>query len=646
MMMMMTPPRRPSHLAVAAHRLLLFGVLILQGREAAASFQLPTSAPFFWVRVTVTKDGHGSQQQPLRSLLLPPPPSNSPRLYRRVGAVRASASKGGEGGELSGAAAAAAPESGGQRKKRRRRAAATANGSSAKRDEEEEGCLAAAAAAAAAGDRGLPVYDASALAREVFAAPYFYNGSPVVAEQARKNREAVFGPDTTVGQVRERYTDAEGRFLALAGELDHCDFVRVVSYFAEADVATIEGRLAGVGIVTLEASDEIPTYKERRIVEGDLPSARRLLASQEGTQDRQYRLCFVLGSSGSGKTFFALQNLRDFRNALNLPSFTLYVAPKEFMSPGDLADRRRAPKVLVDKMKGRLIRALDGWKARYGQVWDGSTTLKMHVCVVMDEAGGNTMRRFFEDRDMVTSMLRELRKANIAESVMVAVVSTGLTAQAFDASSEAYVFRMRPWVPDDVEALLDSFAKKKKEQLVLKEGESTTRDLANAMYSLPLLEALSTNGRTAYYMVSAIAAASRRSATFCRQEWRAHLRHLVPSIVDETVFGYIASNAIRNMSDKARRRVAAWVLGSLSRLARESAEPPQFEGLDDIETGRAWMLLQRNVQRTNGTLQLMEDEYTWQVGQPRSYAISRHLHVYWPTLPLSTPLRSSRVETD
>jgi hypothetical protein len=114
------------------------------------------------------------------------------------------------------------------------------------------------------------------------------------------------------------------------------------------------------------------------------------------------------------------------------------------MSPEDLADKGRAPKVLVDTMRDRLVNALDGWKARYGQAWDGSARLKMHVCVILDEAGGNTMRQFVEDKDAVTSILVELEKANLAESVMVAVVGTGLTAQAFDSSSEAYLFRMRP----------------------------------------------------------------------------------------------------------------------------------------------------------------------------------------------------------
>ena len=151
---------------------------------------------------------------------------------------------------------------------------------------------------------GPPEYDATALALEVFANPYFYDDDVELAKKKREKREAVFGPDTTVDQVRREYMDIENGFFALASKIGPCENDRVVGYFAPAEI-TIEERLAGVGIVTLEASDEIKTYKERRI-EGGLPSARTLLNSQLGTKGREYTLCFVLGSSGIGKTFFGV----------------------------------------------------------------------------------------------------------------------------------------------------------------------------------------------------------------------------------------------------------------------------------------------------------------------------------------------------
>jgi hypothetical protein len=62
-------------------------------------------------------------------------------------------------------------------------------------EEEEEGSFA------------VPEYDASALAREVFADPHFYDDDVALAKRMREKREAVFGPNTTVGQVRREYTD-------------------------------------------------------------------------------------------------------------------------------------------------------------------------------------------------------------------------------------------------------------------------------------------------------------------------------------------------------------------------------------------------------------------------------------------------------
>jgi hypothetical protein len=146
------------------------------------------------------------------------------------------------------------------------------------------------------------------------------------------------------------------------------------------------------------------------------------------------------------------------------------------------------------------------------------------------------------------------------------------------------------------------------ERLSLKPGEESTEALADAIGSLPLLDALSTNGRAAYYMVRAIASASRRTASFHRHGWLSHLSFLVPSIVDEVLVEYMQNNGIRTLGDAARRRVAAWVFGSLARLEKTSLELPMFEGLDITEAGKALMLLELNVQKADGQFCLLEDE--------------------------------------
>jgi hypothetical protein len=234
----------------------------------------------------------------------------------------------------------------------------------------------------------------------------------------------------------------------------------------------------------------------------------------------------------------------------------------------------------------------------------------MHACVVFDEAASNTLRGFFDDETMVKALLARLKQARIAESLVVVVSGTGLTAQAFDSNNDAYHFRTRPWGRGDLVMLLKHFNAKPTEdadRLSLKEGESTTEALADAICSLPLLDALSTNGRAAYYMVRAIASASRRTASFRRQGWRSHLSFLVPAIVDEVVVEYMQNNGIRTLGEVARPRVAAWVFGSLSRLKKKSLELPVFEGLDVSEAGKALMLLQLNVQKSDGQVYLLDD---------------------------------------
>jgi hypothetical protein len=215
---------------------------------------------------------------------------------------------------------------------------------------------------------------------------------------------------------------------------------------------------------------------------------------------------------------------------------------------------------------------------------DGSRALRIHACLVFDEAGSTGTMGFFESRDSVEGLLAALSGAKIAESFGVVVSGTGLVARQFDSATEAHVFRMKPWRQDGLEALL------------------------HHSFSLPLLEALATNGRSAYFLVKAIIEESRETLQLENLSWLAHLRSLLPSVVDHVVCSYVNSNGIRALGASRRRRVAAWVLGTLSKLKKDSLALPKFDGLDMEEQAKAALLIQLNIQQVGEKVCLVPGE--------------------------------------
>jgi hypothetical protein len=438
------------------------------------------------------------------------------------------------------------------------------------------------------------------LALEVFSNPYFYDDDTVLANKMRTKRERVFQSDTTIDQVRRKYSSD---FLQLAAEIGPCAFERVVTYFAAADVP-IERRLADRDIVPLDGalpgSGEIPTYQERRVKDG-VPTTIDILndlmsSASSDCRARTYRLCYVLGSSGSGKTFFCLEHLRNFRNDDARDSVTLYLKAAGLEGAGAVNfSRPDAPVRMAEAIKARLERWV---RLNLGRIWDTSVPLAMHVCLVIDEAGSPPTQGFFDDKAKVIDLL-------LAESVVVVACGTGLLPQTFDSGKEAYYVRMKPWKRIDVEQVVGQFAAKGRIKL---HGSDTAATVAEAIYKIPLLDALTTNARSAYFMVQGIASATQQTQTLRHLGWQAHVSVLVPGVVNDVVHRYTDSNGIRRLSEDQRVLVAAWVMGALSKLKPGALDLPVVPGLDAIEAAVASQLLQLNVQRFNNTLSLVRGE--------------------------------------
>ena len=138
--------------------------------------------------------------------------------------------------------------------------------------------------------------------------------------------------------------------------------------------------------------------------------------------------------------------------------------------------------------------------------------------------------------------------------MVLVVVGTGLSTGTFDPAEEAYYFRVPPWQRADLEAVLDhSF-----EKLGVVPGENeSVSTVVDAVGSFPLLEALSTNGRAAHFVVEGVVSATRRSTSLRHLGYKARLGAWVSGIASDAVHKYKSTNSLRNRSENQRVRVAA-----------------------------------------------------------------------------------------
>jgi hypothetical protein len=148
---------------------------------------------------------------------------------------------------------------------------------------------------------------------------------------------------------------------------------------------------------------------------------------------------------------------------------------------------------------------------------------------------------------------------------------------------------MRPWIRDDLEAVLE------KNKRRLRFGpEHPTKPLADAIIAIPLLNALVSNGRSAFFLVEAIESLSDRMKSLEEVRWLPQLSERCSTIVESVVRRYSRTNGLSTLDQSQRPRVGAWVLGALSRLKIDDATPPQLDGLCAMERSKAALLYQEN----------------------------------------------------
>jgi hypothetical protein len=472
---------------------------------------------------------------------------------------------------------------------------ASANGGGGEGDDadEDDGILREGAAAATTGTiiGAVPNYDGDALARVVLADAWFYGDKPELAKILKQERERALTRDATIRQVRQMYPQKSGEKNSLESLSDAIGarFGRIKQYFA-GGAPSLEQLLIEREVFALDDDDkEVRLFFDRRVAGYGLPTPRGVfdaLAYGNEVSPRSYRLCYVTGSSGSGKTFFSLHYLRNVRNDDKLPSVTMYIKPAGFYQQVDFSSSD-APQRLVRLVQKRFASWVDAKLKRQWLASDGP--LRMHVCFVFDDAESLALGGFFDNTSMVLQLLAALDYAEFAESFAVVVSGTRVQGRAFDSQSEALTFRMQPWRRGDLIEVLE----KNKESFLLKPEDSVI-PLADAIASVALLNALTFNGRTTFYLMKAIQSSMIQLKNVAEINWITQLNALSPEIAALVVRRYSDDNSLRDLDGAGRKRVGAWVLGWLSRLKTYRIELPEFDGLSQAERLTALSLIEQN----------------------------------------------------
>jgi hypothetical protein len=431
-----------------------------------------------------------------------------------------------------------------------------------------------------AADDVLPEYKDGDSAVSVLSKRYFYNkalfDNPSNQELIQQSLAAAFG-GMTVGEVRQKYTELQ--LMKKAQGVPAMLIFNVVEFIAQGE--TLEDKLHNK-IIPFNSIPEVKVVEQRftRLDSSQIlleTELKRFFSKQtdiEPDSTRSDPAFFVLGPSGSGKSVFALKYVATFE----IPMFEKQQNTTWYLKLSDLgfnADNL-TPESLVDRMEKEILKVLN--RTAYEK-------LDMHVSIVIDEAGDGSLGGFFEKKENISTLLNLVDR--LATSVRLVICGTGLETTNLDSGKDACKFRMLPWGAGDLDAILrtDRFAF----------DEATRKSVIGAIGEQPTLNALSTNGRSAYFLLSAIR--GLRTVFNASKPWRLLLASVVSDIVGTVVRRYMGENGLSKLKEeRERRRVAAWVLRAV-RTARTESKPkvPSFSGLTVEEKAVAMSLIDLNI---------------------------------------------------
>ena len=274
-------------------------------------------------------------------------------------------------------------------------------------------------------ENNAPNYDPEICAVDLFDNPYFYNNWQDIADRYANKRTTLFHNDSVLA-VLERYKSKD--------ELDttFSDIgiypYRVIPYW-EKSRESIESKLNGL-LLTKGGENLSNQINLINLNHRELPILNSLRKTNEAVNKRNSDIIYVLGLSGSGKTYFAVKDISGEKTIDNkLKSMTFYLQATEIHVPE--AKPSGIPENVMQIVKESINKHL-----KHQKIVD---KLNMRLSLIIDEAGSPVFDGYFEIFDNLECIHSEMRK--IATKCRLIIAGTVLTAQNVNSQSQAKKYR-------------------------------------------------------------------------------------------------------------------------------------------------------------------------------------------------------------
>jgi hypothetical protein len=389
---------------------------------------------------------------------------------------------------------------------------------------------------------------------------------------------------SSLADLRKRSSCA----LPFMNEDDYADFMAALEKTYQRIRTTVEQELGG------DASYDSTLLAEECFKAFALDAVSVIPNNRTKARDnlRGKGFSLVLGSSGSGKTIFALRGLplllfgesadRDEKNYFSV-HFSVERAHKKMNATGQTFSEAVVSVVttiITEKLEDKKfvdVKAID-----------------LHLHVVLDEAGDELYSEFFDDGDKIQLLVDFVKRTlpiSFTKRVHLTVVGTGLdkTTLTIPTDTVAVKFRMQFWTNENFEALL-------------KQSDHPRKDSVRSMVrDYPVLQDLTTNGRCAYLLLDLM----REDFTIPAS------RHVAQVLVRRIADRYARTNALSRLIGTVENfEVVRSVFRELDKSTSQPGVPSisQFDDMEDTTLRSiANSLVDIQVESSNGELVLVND---------------------------------------